>query len=207
LILAYAPPGLAGLMLAGLLAAIMSSVDSALNSASTLVIHDFVAPRRPGLGPKQLARLGRYVTLAMMVIAAAWAPAIDRFPGLFAYLQQAFAYVTPPLVAVFAVGMTSRRVGAQAALRALVTGHAVSAAWFVATQAGWLGVHFTIVAGILFALTLVAAFAWQAAGGAAAGPEQWQVFAREGRARTSPGVLAGAAAIALITVALVVAFR
>ena len=51
--------------------------------------------------------LKRYTTLGMMALAAIWAPAIDRFPGLFAYLQQAFAYVAPPLVAVFAIGMAA----------------------------------------------------------------------------------------------------
>ena len=90
----YAPVGLAGLILAGLLAAIMSSVDSALNSASTLITVDFIQPRRPGLDARALARLGRIITLGLMVLAAVWAPMIDRFPGLFAYLQQTFAYVT-----------------------------------------------------------------------------------------------------------------
>lgn len=164
LIATYAPPGLAGLMIAGLMAAIMSSVDSALNSASTLVISDFVQPRRKELPPKQLARLGRGTTLLFMALAALWAPQIEHFPGLFAYLQQAFAYVTPPLVAVFALGMLWPALGAGAALRALLSGHAVSAAWFVATQLGWLQIHFTIVAGMLLLVTLVAACLWHRLG-------------------------------------------
>jgi len=158
----YAPAGLAGLVLAGLLAAIMSSVDSALNSASTLITVDFVQPRRPDLDTRALARLGRGLTLGLMALAALWAPMIDRFSGLFAYLQQAFAYVTPPLVAVFVLALWSRRITAPAALRAALCGHAVSAAWFVATQLGWLHVHFSIVAGLLFVITLVLAGGWQA---------------------------------------------
>src|SRR5690606_7577947 len=173
----YAPAGVAGLLLSGLMAAIMSSVDSALNSASTLVIKDFVEPRRPGLDSRDLARLGRYTTLGMMVVAAIWAPAIDRFPGLFAYLQQAFAYVTPPLVAVFACGMTSRRIGAVDALKALLTGHAISAAWFVATQLGWVELHFTIVAGVLFVATILAAHGWQSTAGAHRAPRPEQLAA------------------------------
>ncbi|GAB3372740.1 sodium/solute symporter [Spongiibacter taiwanensis] len=153
LISEYAPPGLAGIMLAGLMAAIMSSVDSALNSASTLVMVDFVKPKKPGLSPKQIARYGRYTTLGLMILAAIWAPAIDHFPGLFAYLQQAFAYVTPPLVAVFAVGMVSRRVGANAAFWGTASGHLLAAAVFVAAQLGWHHIHFTVVAGLLFAAT------------------------------------------------------
>ncbi|MBT0962828.1 sodium:solute symporter family transporter [Denitromonas iodatirespirans] len=206
LIATYAPPGLAGLMLAGLLAAIMSSVDSALNSASTLVICDFVQPRRPQLDAKALARLGRLTTLGLMVVAALWAPAIDRFPGLFAYLQQAFAYVTPPLVAVFALGMLSRRLSANAALAALATGHAVSAAWFVATQLGWLNLHFTLVAFVLLLITTAAAALWQTLLGSAPSTAQLDAVDARQVAPAPPGVRWGAAGLTLATAALVVAF-
>jgi solute:Na+ symporter, SSS family len=162
LIAEYAPVGLAGLILAGLMAAIMSSVDSALNSASTLITVDFVQPRRPGLSATAMARLGRVITLGLMVFAAVWAPMIDRFPGLFDYLQQGFAYVTPQLVAVFLLGRFWPALGAVAAFRAVLSGHALSLAGFVATQLGWLNLHFSIVAGLLLGLTLVAAAAWQA---------------------------------------------
>ncbi|TXS92942.1 sodium/solute symporter [Parahaliea maris] len=164
LIMEYAPAGLAGLMLAGLMAAIMSSVDSALNSASTLLMVDFVKPRRPGLSTRQIARWGRITTLTLMLLAALWAPAIDRFPGLFAYLQQTFAYVTPPLVAAFTVAFCSRRVGASAALWGVAGGHLVSLACFIAAQSGWLQLHFTIVAGLLYGITIVLILCLQASG-------------------------------------------
>lgn len=156
----YAPVGIAGLILAGLLAAIMSSVDSALNSASTLITVDFIQPRRPGLTTRQLARIGRVSTLLLVALAAIWAPMIERFPGLFDYLQQTFAYVTPPLVAVFLLGFYSR-IGARAALYGVLSGHALSAAWFLATQLGWIAWHFTIVAGALFAFTGLACLGWR----------------------------------------------
>lgn len=208
LILEYAPVGVAGLMLAGLMAAIMSSVDSALNSASTLVIVDFVQPRRPTLSPRELARWGRFTTLAMMLLAALWAPMIENFQGLFAYLQQAFAYVTAPLVAVFAAAFCSRRLGAEAALRATVTGHGISAGWFVATQMGWLEVHFTVVAGILFTLTLVAAVLWQVLG-ASPGPtpEQLAAIRRGDQPRPPTDVLFGAGAVVAVTALVVILFR
>lgn len=201
LIATYAPPGLAGLMIAGLMAAIMSSVDSALNSASTLVIADFVQPRRKELTPRQLARLGRGTTLLFMALAALWAPQIERFPGLFAYLQQAFAYVTPPLVAVFALGLLWPALGAGAALRALVSGHAVSAAWFVATQLGWLQIHFTIVAGLLLGVTLAAAVFWHRLGDT---PPRTVAVAPQ---RLPATVRYGAAVLAVATLALVWLFR
>jgi len=206
LIGAYAPPGLAGLMVAGLLAAIMSSVDSALNSASTLVITDFVQPRRPRLDAKALARLGRYTTLGMMCVAALWAPAIDHFPGLFAYLQQGFAYVTSPLVAIFAVAMLSRRVTARAALAGLVTGHAVSALWFVAAQLDWLAVHFTIVAFVLLVVTLAATYLWQHLLGGAPAAAQLASVSTADVAPAPRFVRRGAAVLTLATAALVAAF-
>lgn len=165
LILHFAPVGLAGLMVAGLIAAMMSSVDSALNSASTLLISDFILPRRPALTVRDQARLGRLSTLGFMALAALWAPQIAHFPGLFAYLQQAFACVVPPLVVVFALAMTRNRVGARAALRALVSGHALSAVVLGCSVAGLPMPHFTVMAGLLCAFTLVAAFAWQASAG------------------------------------------
>lgn len=172
LIAEFAPVGVAGLILAGLLAAIMSSVDSALNSSATLITLDFVQPRRPGMSAQAMARLGRILVIVLVVLAALWAPAIDRFPGLFAYLQQTFAYVTPPLVAVFLLGFFGRWLGARAALRALLSGHLLSAGWFVATQAGWLSLHFTLVAGVLFAFTCLAAWVWQRFDGRAPGQAQ-----------------------------------
>lgn len=151
----YAPVGVAGLILAGLLAAIMSRVDSALNSSSTLITVDFIQPRHPGLDSRRLARLGRVIIAVLVVLAAAWAPTIDRFPGLFAYLQQTFAYVVPPLVAVFVLGLFTR-VATSAALTAVIAGHALSALVFAVDVFGILGghgLHFTIVAGLLFVVT------------------------------------------------------
>ncbi|MBZ4038505.1 sodium:solute symporter family transporter [Novilysobacter selenitireducens] len=202
----YAPVGLAGLILAGLLAAIMSSVDSALNSASTLITVDFIQPRRPRLDARALARMGRIITLVLMVLAAMWAPMIDRFPGLFAYLQQTFAYVTPPLVAVFLLGLWWKRLAATAALRALVTGHAVSVAWFVSDQLGWVSLHFTVVAGVLLALTAVAAIAWQAVSRTSPRSDQLGAVDATRAPQPSRRLQWACAALVAVTLALVVAF-
>ncbi|MEG3192792.1 sodium:solute symporter family transporter [Lysobacter sp. D1-1-M9] len=205
LLMEYAPVGLTGLILAGLLAAIMSSIDSALNSASTLITHDFIQPRRPHLDARALAKLGRGITLVLMALAAMWAPMIDHFPGLFAYLQQTFAYVTPPLVAVFLLGLWWRGLGASAAWRALLTGHAISVAWFVASQLGWLDLHFTIVAGVLLALTAVAAWLWQA-GAQAPDAAQLDAVDRSRAPAVSAAVRWGSATLVAVTAALVIAF-
>lgn len=202
----YAPAGVAGLVLAALLAAIMSSVDSALNSASTLITLDFVKPRRPNLDTQALARLGRWLTLGLMALAALWAPMIDAFPGLFAYLQQAFAYVTPPLVAVFALGFLDRRLGPRAALRATACGHVLSAGWFVASQLGWVQVHFTIVAGLLFAATLGFAWLWRWALEETPAPAALATVDQAAASASPAWLRPGALALAVLTAALVLAF-
>lgn len=206
LLVEYAPAGVTGLVLAGLLAAIMSSVDSALNSASTLITVDFVQPRRPGLDGAALARLGRGLTLGLMVLAALWAPMIEHFAGLFAYLQQAFAFVTPPLVAVFVLGLWSRRIGADAAFQATVAGHAVSAAWFAASQLGWITLHFTIVAGVLFVITLGLAYLLQAVRGGRPDAGALASVSRDGLPALSAGQRWAVLAVVLATAALVVCF-
>lgn len=146
------PAGLTGLVLAGLIAAIMSSVDSTLNSSSTLVVHDFI--RKPGreISPEATRRYGQLATIVIMALAIAWAPLIEAFSGLWSYLQQAFAVVVPPVVAIFLAGAFSRTVTARGALLTLAIGHALGVALFIAREAGWWPVHFTIT---VFLMTLV----------------------------------------------------
>jgi SSS family solute:Na+ symporter len=145
------PPGLVGLVMAGLIAAILSSLDSTLNSASTLVTLDFIKPRFPQMSPRQTARVGRIVMVLFMVLAVIWAPMIAYFPGLFQYLQEALSYLVPPVVAVFILGLFWRRTSADAALVTLVCGHLLSGVVFLLKLRGLWSVHFTITAGILFA--------------------------------------------------------
>ncbi len=145
------PVGIVGLVLAGLISAIMSSVDSTLNSASTLIVVDFVKPRRPGVTPAQVATYGRIATVVCMTIAAVWAPMISNFGGLWAYLQQMFAIIVPPVATIFLLGVFSRRGTATASFVTLLAGFAIGLALFVLGQAGVWPLHFSINVGITFA--------------------------------------------------------
>ncbi len=147
------PVGITGLVLAGLVAAIMSSVDSTLNSASTLVVHDFVEPRHPEFKPEKVGRYGQITTLVLMVIAIAWAPMISNFGGLWSYLQQAFSILVPPIAAIFLVGAFWRRGNGDGAFWALVLGHGVGLIVFLAGQFGYWPIHFTINVGIMTAFS------------------------------------------------------
>jgi SSS family solute:Na+ symporter len=166
LIARFLPVGLAGLVVAGLIAAIMSTIDSTLNASSTLVMVDFVRAEERGWSPRRIVRAGRLATAAFVVIAALWPLVIRDFPGLFNYIQQVFSYAVPPVVAVLLLGMLWRRMTGRAALVALLVGHAGGAAilvWRVVALRQ--GVddglpHFTIVAGLT--ALLCAAVAWVA---------------------------------------------
>jgi SSS family solute:Na+ symporter len=154
------PAGLLGLVLAGLIAAMMSSIDSALNSASTLVTMDFVKKLRPQTTSGQLMWIGRAVTLIFMLAAAAWAPQIDKFPTLWQYLQSALSYVVPPIVALFLIGVFWKRANASGALAGIGIG-VVSDAFFLGfSDSKWLpSIHFLYVAAIIFAASCLAVFA------------------------------------------------
>ncbi|MFQ5644310.1 MAG: sodium/glucose cotransporter 2, partial [Thiogranum sp.] len=148
------PPGVLGLVLAGLLAALMSSIDSTLNSASTLVTMDFVHTRAPGIGGRRLMWIGRGVTVLFMLLAMAWAPQIATFGSLFDYLQQVLAYAVSPVVAVLVIGMFWRRASASGAFAALVAGLLGGVSLFIVNVVlEWTQVHFLYIAPLLFVLS------------------------------------------------------
>jgi SSS family solute:Na+ symporter len=154
------PKGLLGLVLAGLIAAMMSSIDSALNSASTLVTMDFFKKLRPQTTSVQLMWIGRAVTFVFMLAAAAWAPQIDKFPTLWQYLQSALSYIVPPIAALFLLGVFWKRANANGALAGIAIG-IVSAAIFLGfSDSKWMpAIHFLYVAAIIFGVSCLAVFA------------------------------------------------
>lgn len=99
------PSGLLGLVLAGLIAAMMSSLDSGLNSVSTLFTMDFLQKWKPNASSLWLMRAGQIVTFLVMIIAIIWAPQIGNFEKLWDYLQNTLAWFCPPIVALFVMGL------------------------------------------------------------------------------------------------------
>ncbi|MDJ0738742.1 MAG: sodium:solute symporter [Gammaproteobacteria bacterium] len=142
------PVGLAGLVMASLLAAIMSSIDSTLNAAAALVTMDFVRPEQRGWTARRIAWTGRGFIVLFMLLAAVISPLIANFQGLFHYLQSALAYLVPPVAVVFVLGLFWRRATATGAFATLLGGHVVSAVLFGLSLGGMLTLHFTIVAGL-----------------------------------------------------------
>lgn len=153
------PTGILGLALAALIAAMMSSIDSALNSASTLVTMDFYRKFRPKTSQEGLMWFGRVVTFVFMILSAIWAPQIDNFPTLWEYLQQALSYIAPPIVSLFVIGLFWKRANGNGAFAAIIVGILASVGFLIMNSVQSLPqIHFLYVAGILFAICTITIF-------------------------------------------------
>jgi SSS family solute:Na+ symporter len=119
------PSGLRGVVVAGLLAALMSSLAGAFNASSTLFTIDFYRKFRPHASQAQLVWVGRVATAAMVIIALMWIPVIQGARGLYEYLQGIQAYLAPPIAAVFFFGVFMKRLTAAGCLAALLAGFAL----------------------------------------------------------------------------------
>ena len=119
------PSGLRGIVVAGLLAALMSSLAGAFNACSTLFTVDLYEKLRPGASQAEIVHTGRLATVAMVFIALAWIPVIRGATGLYYYLQSIQGYLAPPIFVVFFLGVFYRRVNAKGCLWAMISGFAL----------------------------------------------------------------------------------
>ena len=116
------PTGLRGLITAGLLAALMSTIAAALNSCGTLVAVDIVTRMRPQTTDEEQVRIGRWSAVVVMLLAIAWSTQGDKFNSIFEGVQQIGAALAPPITAVFVMGVFWKRGTQQAALATLMFG-------------------------------------------------------------------------------------
>jgi solute:Na+ symporter, SSS family len=119
------PVGVRGIVVAGLLAALMSSLAGAFNASSALFTMDFYSRLRPQATQKQLVWIGRVATAVMVLIGLAWIPVIQGGKGLYDYLQGVQAYLAPPIFVVFFLGVFAKRLNAKGCLSALIVGFAL----------------------------------------------------------------------------------
>ncbi len=116
------PAGVRGLVVAGLLAALMSSLAGVFNASSTLFTMDFYSRLKPTSSQRKLVWVGRVATTIMVLIGLLWIPVIRGGKGLYDYLQGVQAYLAPPIFVVFFFGVFMKRLNAKGCLAALVTG-------------------------------------------------------------------------------------
>lgn len=165
------PSGLKGVVLAGLLAALMSSLSSTFNSCSTLVTFDLYKRLRPDASDRSLVNVGRAAVGVLMLVGLLCVALIDPETPLFQYLQKVQAYIAPPIAAVFFCGLVFRRLNGPGAFAALMTGFVLgslrlgleSGAAADSNGAGavhfLLTTHFLHFAAILFWICLAVLFA------------------------------------------------
>ncbi len=118
------PAGLRGLVVGGLLAALMSSLSSLFNSCASLFTIDIYEKIRPGQSEKHLVSVGRAATAIIVLLGMAWIPVMYKVAGggLYQYLQSVQGYLAPPITAVFLLGLFWKRVNAAGALWGLISG-------------------------------------------------------------------------------------
>ncbi len=116
------PAGVRGIVVAGLLAALMSSLAAVFNASATLFTMDIYQKFRPDAPERQLVWTGRFVTAVMVLIGLAWIPVIRGSRGLYDYLQSVQGYLAPPIFVVFFFGVFMKRLNAKGCLTALIVG-------------------------------------------------------------------------------------
>jgi solute:Na+ symporter, SSS family len=119
------PPGLRGIVVAGLLSALMGSLAGVFNACSTLFTVDLYAKWKRNATQHELVRTGRIATVVMVLIALAWIPVIKGSHGLYEYLQAIQGYLAPPIFVVFFFGVFFKRLNAKGCFWAMLVGFVV----------------------------------------------------------------------------------
>jgi solute:Na+ symporter, SSS family len=119
------PPGLRGIVVAGLLSALMGSLAGVFNACSTLFTVDIYSKLRPNASQHQIVRMGRIATGIMVIIAMMWIPIVRSADTLYGYLQAIQGYLAPPIFVVFFFGVFWKRLNAQGCFWAMVIGFIV----------------------------------------------------------------------------------
>jgi SSS family solute:Na+ symporter len=119
------PPGLRGIVVAGLLSALMGSLAGVFNACSTLFTVDLYQKVRPAASQSELVRMGRIATAVMVLIALLWIPVIQGAHGLYGYLQAVQGYLAPPIFVVFFFGVFWKRLNAKGCFWAMVVGFVI----------------------------------------------------------------------------------
>ncbi|AYY14541.1 sodium:solute symporter [Actinobacteria bacterium YIM 96077] len=155
LVVDFLPTGVRGLVLAALVAALMSTLDSVLNGAASLVTNDMIKVRWPRMSERRLLVLGRLMVGVFMIVAAVWAPQIAEFPTIVEYFQSFLGAITMPVVVVFLGGIFWHRATAPASFITLVIGFPVGLAAFIANEiVGVIDIQFLYLTGLMLAFSI-----------------------------------------------------
>lgn len=149
------PSGFFAIILVTLLAALLSAISSILNATATLFTMDFFTHINKRANSKQLVLVGKITSIVVIIIATLWAPQIGKFGSLLKYYQEMLSYLSPPVVAVFLLGIFNKRVNGNGAFAGLIAGGAI-AICLLLFKSDLLGdIHFLLVVPFVFAISLL----------------------------------------------------
>lgn len=131
------PVGLRGLVLAGLIAILMSSMSACYNSSATLVVRDFVLRFRPALSDQRQVVIGRWVTVLMAGLGVLAAPLVGLSVTIWFYLQNISAYLSVPMAAAIFVGLLWKRGTTKGAVTAVLFGFGAGVVCFLDQAMHW----------------------------------------------------------------------
>ncbi|MCP4783024.1 MAG: sodium/solute symporter [Fuerstiella sp.] len=125
------PVGVKGIVIAALLAALMSTVSGALNSISTLTAFDLFKRFRPNTSDHQLVLVGRIAAAVALVLAISLVPVLVKAPSIFDALNTIIAHIAAPVTCVFTLGVFWKRANAFSAQWTMVIGAITGVAIYV----------------------------------------------------------------------------
>src|ERR1039457_4352936 len=153
------PVGLRGLVLAGLIAILMSSMSACYNASATLVVRDFFMRWKPGLSDREQVAIGRRVTVLMAALGVLAAPLVGLSVTIWHYLQMLSAYLGVPLGAVIFVGLLWKRGNTAGAISGGTAGFGLGVFLFLDQTLGWALVSHPYLTSFLHSSILVWFFA------------------------------------------------
>jgi SSS family solute:Na+ symporter len=153
-LMAMLPSGVLGLVFAALLAAIVASMGSKINSIATIFTMDVYKPLRPQTSQQRLVLIGRLTAVAALIIAIVMArPLLGSFDQAFQYIQEFTGFFTPGICVIFLLGMFWERCTVTGALVAAIASVLLS----LALRMAWPALPFMDRVGIVFLACLAIA--------------------------------------------------
>ena len=143
------PAGISGLMFVAIIAALQSTIDSGINSTSLMITRDIRHVLLNDDSTENDLKIGRYLTLLILVIAMSIAPFIGELGGIFTFMQTVLSLFQGPMLALLLLGALSKRATPQAGLWTLITGVPVSGIFLL------LGMNMLYVAFVTFCYSMI----------------------------------------------------
>jgi len=144
------PPGISGLMFIAIIAALQSTIDSSVNSTSLMLTRDVRHVLIKNADPDNDLKVGRILTLVLLLLAMCTAPLVAEMGGIFTFLQTILSLFQGPMLALLILGAFTRRATPQAGLWTLISGV------IFASAASYAGMNMLYVAFSSFIYAVIA---------------------------------------------------